>query len=69
MGRPLLVGASRKSFLARLTGDEAPADRTAASLGAAAIAAFEGARILRAHDVAATVRVARVADAVRQAQR
>ncbi len=69
LGRPLLVGASRKSFLARITGDDAPAERVAASLAAAAIAAYEGARILRVHDVAATVRVARVADALRPAQR
>ncbi len=69
LGRPLLVGASRKSFLARLTGDSPPAERVPASLAAAAIAAYEGARILRVHDVAATVRVARVADALRPAQR
>ena len=70
LGRPVLVGASRKSFLARLTGDEGPPkERTAASLAAAAIAVFEGARILRVHDVAATVRVVRVAAAARAARR
>ena len=73
LGRPVLVGASRKSFLARLQGidpaTQPPAERVDASLAAAAIGAFEGARILRVHDVAATVRVARVADAVRAARR
>jgi len=69
LGRPLLVGASRKSFLARLLGD-APADRRLeASLAAAALAAFLGARILRVHDVAATARVLKVADAARAARR
>lgn len=69
LGRPLLVGASRKSFLARLLGD-APADRRLeASLAAAALAAFLGARILRVHDVAATTRVLKVADAARTARR
>jgi dihydropteroate synthase len=69
-GRPVLVGASRKSFLARLTGDEGPPQgRVAASLAAAAIAVYEGAHILRVHDVAATVRVARVAQAARNAAR
>lgn len=69
LGRPLLVGASRKSFLARLLGD-APADRRLeASLAAAALAAFLGARILRVHDVAATARVLKVADAARSARR
>jgi dihydropteroate synthase len=68
LGRPLLVGASRKSFLGRLTGEDDPERRHEGSLAAAAIAAFEGARILRVHDVAATVRVVRVADAARAAR-
>ncbi len=68
-GRPILVGASRKSFLGRLTGEDDPAKRLEASLAAAAIAAYEGARILRVHDVAATVRAVRVADAARAARR
>ena len=69
IGRPVLVGASRKSFIGRLTGEDDPERRHEGSLAAAAIAAFEGARILRVHDVAATVRVVRVADAVRAARR
>jgi dihydropteroate synthase len=70
LGRPVLVGASRKSFLARLTGDEGPpAGRVAASLAAAAIAAYDGATVLRVHDVAATVRVARLALAARGKRR
>lgn len=68
LGRPLLVGASRKSFLARLLGD-APTDRRLeASLAAATLAAFLGARILRAHDVAETVRAVKVAEAARVAR-
>ena len=70
LGRPVLVGASRKSFLARLTGDEGPpSERVPASLAAAAIAVYEGAAILRVHDVAATVRVAKLALAARRARR
>ncbi len=70
LDRPVLVGASRKSFLARLTGDDGPPqDRIAASLAAASIAVFEGAHVLRVHDVAATVRVARIAAAARRARR
>jgi len=65
----VLVGASRKSFLGRLAGDVPPQERLEGSLAAAAIAAFEGARILRVHDVAASVRVARVADATRDTRR
>lgn len=69
IGRPLLVGASRKRFLGALTGEDDPERRLEAGLAAGAIAAFEGARILRVHDVAATVRAARIADAVRAARR
>jgi dihydropteroate synthase len=51
---PLLVGWSRKSTLGAITGREAR-ERLAASLAAALLAAQRGARILRVHDVAATV--------------
>ena len=70
IGRPVLVGASRKSFLARLTGDEGPPEeRVPASLAAAALATWQGAHILRVHDVAPTVRAMKLAAAARSAQR
>jgi len=70
IGRPVLVGASRKSFLARLTGDEGPPqDRVPASLAAATIATWQGAHVLRVHDVAATVRAVKLAIAARRAVR
>jgi dihydropteroate synthase len=70
LGRPVLVGASRKSFLARITGDEGPPqERIPASLAAAALATWQGAHILRVHDVAATVRVMKLAIAARKARR
>ena len=50
---PLVVGASRKSFLGAVTGATV-GDRLAASLAAAAAAAAGGASLLRVHDVAAT---------------
>jgi dihydropteroate synthase len=60
LGRPLLVGASRKSFLGRAveqTGRPAPApgERLAGSLAAVAWAAARSAALVRVHDVAATV--------------
>lgn len=55
LGRPLLVGASRKSFLGEVTG-EPPSARLEGSLAAAAYALSGGASILRVHDVAATRR-------------
>jgi len=70
IGRPVLVGASRKSFLARIAGDEGPPeDRVPASLAAAAVAVWQGAHILRVHDVAATVRAVKLTSAARKAAR
>jgi dihydropteroate synthase len=63
LGLPVVVGLSRKSMLAKLTGREV-VDRTAGSVALATIAVLNGARIVRAHDVAATVDAVRVAAAV-----
>src|SRR3989441_8775025 len=64
LGRPVVVGVSRKSFLKRLgAGDEAR-DRLAGSLAAAAFAVAHGARVIRAHDVLETTRALRVIDAI-----
>jgi len=63
-GWPVLIGLSRKSMLAALTGRAAPA-RLPGSVALAAIAVLAGARIIRAHDVAATLDAVKVADAVR----
>jgi dihydropteroate synthase len=53
LGSPLLIGVSRKSFIGRVLGR--PVDeRLYGGLGLAALAAIEGARIIRTHDVAAT---------------
>jgi dihydropteroate synthase len=68
LGRPVLIGASRKSFLGSLTGVDDPAQRLDGSLAVAATAVGAGARILRVHDVAETVRVATVAHAVARGQ-
>ncbi len=54
LGLPLLVGLSRKSMLGAVTG-RAVGDRLAASVAAALMAVERGARIVRVHDVAATV--------------
>jgi len=64
LGRPLLAGASRKSFLGSLSGKPA-LERVAGSLAAAAVLALNGASILRVHDVAATREALAVVDAVR----
>ena len=64
LGRPLLAGASRKSFLGSLSG-KAALERVTGSLAAAAVLALNGASVLRVHDVAATREALAVVDAVR----
>ena len=57
LGCPVLLGASRKSFIVRLMkqlGAQEPADRVPGSLAAALIGVQQGAQIVRVHDVAAT---------------
>ncbi len=56
-GAPVLVGASRKSFLTALGGDAPPEARLGASLAAALFAARAGAHVLRVHDVRETAQL------------
>ena len=65
IGRPILVGFSRKSSLGKLMGDPAATTGTAAASVGAGVAAFDrGATILRVHDVREHVEALRVAQAV-----
>ncbi len=66
LGRPILVGLSRKRTLGHLTGRDV-SERAAASLAAAVLAYIHGANIVRSHDVAATVDALKIASAVREA--
>lgn len=65
LGRPLLVGASRKGFIGHVLGREDPKDRLHGSLACAVLAADHGASILRVHDVGATAQALRMWAAVR----
>ena len=60
---PVLLGASRKSFIGRLTGAE-PDDRLGGSLAAAATAMSAGAAVVRVHDVGQTVQMLDVLAAI-----
>ena len=62
-GRPLLIGASRKSFIGKLLGTPTN-ERLPASLACAAWASTEGAHVVRVHDVAETVQAVRMAEAL-----
>ncbi len=68
LGRPWLVGASRKSFLTRAIGDVPPAQRDWATAAAVTASVLAGAHIVRVHRVAEMVQVVRVADTIRAAR-
>jgi dihydropteroate synthase len=65
LGRPILVGLSRKAMLGTLTGQKRPEQRIHAGLAAVTAAILRGARLVRTHDVAATRDAARIADELR----
>lgn len=67
LGRPLLVGPSRKSFLQAAVGDRPAAERDWGTAAAVTAAILGGAHVVRVHAVAEMVQVARVADAIRRA--
>ncbi len=62
LGRPLLVGLSRKSTIGKIVG--AASDRLFGSVAGAVVATINGASILRVHDVAATVEALKVVTAI-----
>jgi len=64
LGRPLLSGPSRKSFLKTAIGDRPPNERVWATAAAVTASVLLGAHIVRVHDVAAMVDVVRAADEV-----
>lgn len=65
-GFPVLIGASRKSFIGRLLDIPDPGKRLEGSLAVASIATWLGAGMLRVHDVAATRQVIAIATACRE---
>jgi dihydropteroate synthase len=66
LGRPVLVGPSRKSFIGDALGTEVT-DRLEGTAGAVAYMVMKGAHIVRVHDVREIARVARVVDAILRA--
>jgi dihydropteroate synthase len=64
LGRPMLLGASRKSFIGKLAGSPEK-DRLPGALACAVLAAEAGVQMFRTHDVGATVAALRMAEAIR----
>jgi dihydropteroate synthase len=67
LGKPVLVGPSRKAFLGQLTGDPVDA-RDVATAAACAVAVFAGANAIRVHDVGVGVRAAQLGASLRAAR-
>jgi dihydropteroate synthase len=67
LGFPVLVGASRKSFLGRISGSESPKDRLFGTVAANLVAYERGATFFRVHDVRANREALAVATAIREA--
>jgi dihydropteroate synthase len=67
IGKPILVGPSRKSFIGALLDQLPAAERLEGTLAACVMAVAAGAHIVRVHDVAAVRRAVRVAEAIRDA--
>jgi dihydropteroate synthase len=63
LGRPLVIGTSRKSFIGRVDGSAA-ADRLGGTIASSVLAAAEGAEVLRVHDVAEVRQALTVAAAI-----
>ena len=64
LGVPVLMGLSRKGFIGALTGEKLAGNRVNGSVGGALWAVFNGAQILRVHDVKEMADVARITDAI-----
>lgn len=67
LGLPVVVGASRKSFIGAVLKQDDPSRRLMGSLACAVAATLAGIHVIRAHDVAATVEAVRMAHAIRNA--
>lgn len=67
LGCPIVIGASRKSFIGKLNNDIPATERLPGSLAAAVLAVQNGAAIIRCHDVAETKQALQVARAVESA--
>ncbi len=64
--QPLVVGVSRKAFIGSLLNQKDPAERLNGSLAATAIAVYNGAKVIRTHDIKETTMAVRIGEAVLQ---
>ncbi|GAQ94790.1 dihydropteroate synthase [Thermodesulfovibrio aggregans] len=65
LGKPILIGVSRKSFIGKILNDAPPDERLEGTAAAVAASVLNGANIVRVHDVGFMAKVVKVADAVK----
>lgn len=65
LGKPLLIGLSRKAFIGKILDGASSADRLEGTAAAIAVSIAKGANIIRVHDVKEMAKVAKVSDAIR----
>ena len=65
LGYPLCLGVSRKSFIGKITGIESPLDRLEGTIVSNALGLWQGADLLRVHEVRAAVRTVQMVEAIR----
>ena len=66
LGRPLLLGTSRKSFIGKITGEDDPSHRLFGTAASVAWCLSQGAAIVRVHDVGPMVKVTRMVAAIQR---
>lgn len=66
IGKPVLIGPSRKAFIGKILNNAPPTDRIEGTAATVAISVMKGVSIVRVHDVRAMARVVRVADAIKK---
>ncbi|MCP8304043.1 MAG: dihydropteroate synthase [archaeon] len=67
LGRPICIAVSRKSFIGKILDLKDPEDRLFGSLSATAVAVYNGAHIIRTHDVSATLQTVRLVEFIKRA--
>lgn len=65
LGKPILVGVSRKSFIGKILNDAPPEERLEGTAAAVAVSIINGANIVRVHDVDYISKITRVVDAIK----
>lgn len=65
LGKPILIGVSRKSFIGKILNNAPPSERLEGTASSVAISIINGANIVRVHDVGFISKVVKVADAIK----